>query len=74
MSPEQFALVKALFDRVCDLPEDERLQQVTAATDDPAVIGEVLNLARSGSFPTGRFAGPVRDAMAQVSAGRCGSG
>ncbi len=74
MSPEQFALVKTLFDQVCDLPEDERMRQVTTATDDPAVIAEVLNLARSGSLPTGRFAGSVLDAMEQVSAGRSGSG
>ena len=74
MSPEQFALVKTLFDQVCDLPEDEREQRVTAVTDDLVVIREVLNLASSGSLPTGRFAGSVREAMEQVSAGRSGSG
>lgn len=63
MTPEQFKIVKALFDIVCDLPVDARVAALRKRTDDHEVIEEVLQLAGQTSIRATRFSTPIMNAM-----------
>ena len=68
MTPQQFKIVKELFDVVCDLPEDARRARLVERTDDQEVIDEVLRLAGQTSIRTTRFSTPIMSAMGAMGA------
>lgn len=68
MTPAQFARVKQLFERLCDLPEQECLVQLQGIGEEALVLAEVRKLLRAGSPATGRVAAPVLAALHQVAA------
>ena len=65
-TPAQFALVKTLFEAVCDLPLQARMARLNALSNDQAVIAEVLSLTNQTSIRTTRFAVPVMNMMGAI--------
>lgn len=68
MTPRQFKVVKALFDRVCDLPAEVRAARLREHTDDQEIIDEVLRLTGQTSLRTTRFAMPIMHALGALGA------
>ena len=66
MDKKQFAQVKELFTRVCDLSPDERRVALLAQTDDVEVIDEIMALLSQGELRTTRFSQPVAGALAAI--------
>ena len=66
IDPRNFARVKNLFDRLCDLSEDARRAALDESDDDAEVIAEVRRMLEKTAYPTARFGRPVLDALAQV--------
>lgn len=66
MDKKQFAQVKELFTRVCDLSLDERRVALLAQTDDVEVIDEIMALLSQGELRTTRFSQPVAGALAAI--------
>jgi serine/threonine-protein kinase len=63
LTPEQFARVKALFDRLVDLPAADRKAVLEKLDDAPEVLAELHLLLGNTLVDDARYAGPVLAAM-----------
>ncbi len=63
LTPEQFARVKALFDRLVDLPAADRKSVLEKLDEAPEVLAELDLLLRNTLVDDARYGGPVLAAM-----------
>lgn len=63
MRADQYALVKALFAELCDLPLPERTARLHQRTNDPEVIEFVCSLLEQSQTPAAQIAATVHKAM-----------
>ena len=63
MRAEQYALVKALFAELCDLPLPQRAEHLRQRTDDAEVIEFVCSLLEQSQTPVAQIAATVHNAM-----------